>query len=101
MAIQFEFTEVEVEGDALTIIKKCNSTTQDRSAISTYIQDLKEIKRFFFQEIRFMHTRRAKNMVAHTIATDYLKKRVERYMIREIPESVESLVRDQWIREPD
>lgn len=33
-------TEVEIEGDSLSIIKKCQSKFRDKTQIETYIQDI-------------------------------------------------------------
>ncbi|KAA3461889.1 cinnamoyl-CoA reductase 1-like [Gossypium australe] len=82
MAIRFGadlgFLRVEVEGDALAIIKKLRSQ-EDRSEIRAYITDAKRLKRNFVT-CRFNHAGRQANTVAQTLATEELKERGDTHL---------------------
>lgn len=60
MGLAMKVGKIEVEGDALTIIKKCQSTTIDKSIIVVYIQDIQHSKNGF-QSIQFKHVSRLAN----------------------------------------
>ncbi|MBA0813258.1 hypothetical protein Gohar_027127, partial [Gossypium harknessii] len=45
--VESEFLRVEIEGDALSVIKKLQNDFEDRSEISAYIHNAKRLKRNF------------------------------------------------------
>lgn len=61
------FTDIVMEGDALTIIKKVNSTAQDLSPIVPYIAELKLLCSLF-RSCSFSYVSRVVNAVAHSLA---------------------------------
>ncbi|MBA0810743.1 hypothetical protein Gohar_002703 [Gossypium harknessii] len=68
---EFGFIRVEIEGDALSIIRKIQSKDEDRSEIRAYISDVKRM-RMNFISCRFQHAGRRANIVAHSLATEGL-----------------------------
>lgn len=69
MAEEIGFYEIQVEGDALTVIRKLNLETKDRSCIRVYIQEIKR-KSLGFIIIKFKHVPRVANIVAHGMAME-------------------------------
>ncbi|KAK8694072.1 hypothetical protein V6N13_071634 [Hibiscus sabdariffa] len=61
------FNSVQVEGDSLSIIKKLNATTMDRSLLSPIISDIQNL-RGSFDSITFSFVSWKGNMVAHELA---------------------------------
>ncbi|KAK8988192.1 hypothetical protein V6N11_065788 [Hibiscus sabdariffa] len=61
------FSSVIIEGDSLTIIKKLNASSFDRSIISPIVYDIKDVARCF-DSISFRFVRRDANNVAHVLA---------------------------------
>ncbi|XP_052883496.1 uncharacterized protein LOC128292649 [Gossypium arboreum] len=89
-----------IEGDSLTIIRKCRTQDQDRSLIATYIHDIQQENKKA-NIIRFNHTPRQTNTLAHTIATETLKRKEEVYLEMKVPTYAEDQARREWEREPD
>nr|KJB22308.1 hypothetical protein B456_004G040000 [Gossypium raimondii] len=63
---------VEIEGGSLIVIKKVKNPNKDKSAIGSYIHDIKE-QNVTFYECKFQHARRAANKSAHNLASERLK----------------------------
>ncbi|OMP01552.1 hypothetical protein COLO4_11797 [Corchorus olitorius] len=61
------FTRIILEGDALTVIKKANSSETDLSPIAAYIADLKEAQNWF-EKCSFSHVGRKGNRAADFLA---------------------------------
>lgn len=78
------FGTVEIEGDALKIIKKCRSQEVDKSEIGVFIRDIQQNKSLF-SIIYFHHISRHANQVTHTIARESLNREEETYLIGVIP----------------
>ncbi|KAA3475460.1 Zinc finger, CCHC-type [Gossypium australe] len=53
------------------------------------------------RKIRFEHTLRMANNLAHIIATESLKRREEIYLVEGVPRYAEHQARDEYMREPD
>ncbi|MBA0650201.1 hypothetical protein Goklo_017650 [Gossypium klotzschianum] len=71
MGLEMDLSTVEVEGDALSVIKKSENNGVDKSKICAYIKDIQQLKKGF-QICWFKHTPRMEDMVAHTLATEGL-----------------------------
>ncbi|KAG8472055.1 hypothetical protein CXB51_036938 [Gossypium anomalum] len=69
MTEKMGFQDVDVEGDALTIIRKITLESEDRSFIRGYIQEIKR-KSTRFRSIKFNHIQREANKVAHGLAKE-------------------------------
>lgn len=63
---------VEIEGGSLIVIKKVKNPNKDKSAIGSYIHDIKE-QNVTFYECKFQHAMRAANKSAHNLASERLK----------------------------
>ncbi|KAA3481600.1 Zinc finger, CCHC-type [Gossypium australe] len=91
---------VIIEGDSLSVIKKCKNWDQDRSMISAYIQDIKMMvsrsKKFDFQYVS-----RTVNTIAHDIATKELRRYKGSYQGRSASEQDEQQGLREAVREPD
>ena len=61
------FTKVQVEGDALNVIRSINQEDGDMSALGNIIQEAKIAKRRFL-ECKLIHTRREGNKAAYETA---------------------------------
>ncbi|MBA0628223.1 hypothetical protein Godav_022987 [Gossypium davidsonii] len=76
LAIRFRvesgFLKVELEGDALMIIKKVQNQEEDRSILRAYIIDAKRLQKYFVS-CRFKHIGKHANIKAHTLAKEGLK----------------------------
>ncbi|MBA0767127.1 hypothetical protein Gotri_016074 [Gossypium trilobum] len=71
MGLEMDLSTVEVEGDALSVIKKSQNNRVDKSKICAYIKDIQQLKKGF-QICWFKHTSRMEDMVAHALATEGL-----------------------------
>lgn len=67
LCLDLGFTQIEVEEDALSIKKKCQSNLKDKSEIGSYIRDIQHL-RCRFQHLPFRFIPRNLNTIAHTIA---------------------------------
>ncbi|KAA3476872.1 reverse transcriptase [Gossypium australe] len=67
IALEMNRGDVIIEGDSLSIIKKCNSTDRDKSMVGAYIQDIHRLKEKI-NRIRFEYIPRSANNVAHLLA---------------------------------
>ncbi|KAK8606864.1 hypothetical protein V6N13_052617 [Hibiscus sabdariffa] len=85
------FRSVQVEGDSLSIIKKFNAATMDRSLISPIISDIQTL-RGSFDNITFSFVGRQGNMVAHELAKLGIQLSEPMYWMEEVPMQVERLV---------
>ncbi|MBA0877509.1 hypothetical protein Goshw_002231 [Gossypium schwendimanii] len=88
------------EGDSLAIIKKCSTKGQDRSMVGAYIYDIQQ-KIHGLNNIRFQHTPRSANNLAHILATKTLRRREEIYLEIGVPEYAEDQTRYDRVSEPD
>ncbi|MBA0616249.1 hypothetical protein Godav_016312, partial [Gossypium davidsonii] len=79
LGIRLGVNKIEVMEDSKTVIKKCQSSNTDKSIIGAIIRDIQnQINRF--QEIEFTFVPKAKNIYAHTIATEALRRRESFYL---------------------
>lgn len=69
------FNSIEVEGDLSIVIAKLHNSVVDRSEVSSYIWDVKQLA-LMFEHVKFQHIERGGNKVAHLLAWDgFLQKR--------------------------
>ncbi|MBA0880703.1 hypothetical protein Goshw_018099, partial [Gossypium schwendimanii] len=80
-------TDLQIKGDSKTIIKKCQSSEQDRSIIGAIIRDIQELKTSF-NSIWFCYIPRTANIFAHSIAIEALKKEEEHYLVGAIQNTI-------------
>ncbi|KAK8717719.1 hypothetical protein V6N13_044977 [Hibiscus sabdariffa] len=63
------FTRVVIEGDSLTVIKKCQLKNIDASLISPLIADIKEVSKFFVS-VSYGFVHRETNDAVHLLAQE-------------------------------
>ncbi|MBA0575090.1 hypothetical protein Golob_024235, partial [Gossypium lobatum] len=85
--------------DSLTIIKKCSTKGQDRSMVGAYIYDIQQ-KIQGLNNIRFLHTPRSTNNLAHILAIETLRRGEEIYLEMGVPEYAEDQARHDEMSEP-
>ncbi|KAA3483188.1 reverse transcriptase [Gossypium australe] len=100
LGIDMQKEEVIIEGDSLTVIKKCRNVLPDRSQIGSYIFDIRQ-KKSDFKAIRFDFISRSVNTLAHMIATKTLKNKEEICLVGGVPLYAETQARNDSLREPD
>ena len=84
-AQQMGLHEIEVEGDALGIIKLLQSHEDDLSIISNLIEEAKIISKYFHSCI-FMHTGREMNMIADSLTKYGLDVQDEIFWAEDYPQ---------------
>ncbi|KAA3472610.1 reverse transcriptase [Gossypium australe] len=99
-AMETTWSDIIIEGDSLTTIRKCNSRHQDKSMIGAYIRDIQRMatrsKHFVFK-----HTPRTANILAHRIVTETLRSKEEIYLEGGVPSYAEIQRWRESVREPD
>ncbi|MBA0816780.1 hypothetical protein Gohar_001405, partial [Gossypium harknessii] len=92
--MDMQWPKLIIEGDALSIIKKYKTQTNDKSKVGAYIRDIHQLliktKRYYFE-----HTPREANYLAHMLAREALRKKEEIYLIGRVPEYVERLKEEE------
>ncbi|KAA3477308.1 reverse transcriptase [Gossypium australe] len=91
---------VIIEGDSLSIIKKCNKRDFDKSQVSSYIHDIHILKNRF-KKVSFEFVPRSANNLAHTLATETLRRKEEVYLVNGVPSYAEVQSTIDYVREPD
>ncbi|XP_012487873.1 uncharacterized protein LOC105801085 [Gossypium raimondii] len=85
---EMKWRKIIIEGDSLSIIKKCRSNIPDKSKMCAYIIDIHKLQSSF-QECRFEHVPRAVNSLAHMIAKATLRDKRILYLVEVVPEYAE------------
>ncbi|MBA0626635.1 hypothetical protein Godav_004268 [Gossypium davidsonii] len=85
-----QWPNIIIEGDALSIIKKCKLKSYDKSMIGAYIQDIHQLLEKS-GKCYFKYIPREANSLAHKLATETLKKKEESYLIGRVPGYAENL----------
>ncbi|KAK8527528.1 hypothetical protein V6N12_054735 [Hibiscus sabdariffa] len=80
------FPRVIIEGDSLTIIKKINSDSADRSSIYPIVRDIKFLT-WSFTSIYFCFVRREANNATHALARECRNYLDPRYWMEQAPEA--------------
>ncbi|MFQ6627068.1 hypothetical protein Gotur_004950 [Gossypium turneri] len=100
MGLEMKEHKIFIEGDSISVIRKCTSKSRDKSEICSIIHDIKTIQREF-KSIKFQHVHRTASNLADIIATESLKQRKGFYLEGAVPSHAVKTLEDQWIREPD
>ncbi|MFQ6650529.1 hypothetical protein Gotur_022916 [Gossypium turneri] len=90
IGIDMQWSNIIIEGDALSIIKKCKIKSQDKSMIGTYIHDIHQLLAKS-NNISFEYIPREGNSLAHTLAAETLKRKDEIYLVGRVSEYAENL----------
>ncbi|MBA0655204.1 hypothetical protein Goklo_007711, partial [Gossypium klotzschianum] len=85
-----QWSNIIIEGDALSIIKKCKLKSHDKSRIGAYIQDIHQLLKNF-GNYYFEYIPREANNLAHKLATVALKEKEELYLIGRVPDYAANL----------
>ncbi|KAA3481447.1 Zinc finger, CCHC-type [Gossypium australe] len=89
-----------IEGDSLSVIKKCKNTTQDKSQIGPFIHDIHRMK-LRGRSLKFEYIPRSANNLAHILATKTLKRKEEIYLINSVPDYAAEQAINESVRELD
>ncbi|KAA3458458.1 reverse transcriptase [Gossypium australe] len=100
LRVDMQKKDVIIEGDSLTVVKKCRNVSMDRSLIGSYIFDIQQMQSGF-KTIQFEFISRSGNNLAHMIATESLKNREGFYLDLRVPIYAEERARDDSLRKPD
>ena len=100
LGINLGINKMEIMGDAKIVIKKCKSSITDRSVIGAIIRDIRNRKNCY-QEIKFSFIPKAKNIYAHTIATEALKRSESFYLEKGVTETVSRVLERHGLKPPD
>ncbi|MBA0788126.1 hypothetical protein Gotri_027952, partial [Gossypium trilobum] len=79
MGLEMKEHKIFIEGDSISVIRKCTSKSRDKSEICSIIHDIKTIQREF-KSIKFQHVHRTASNLADIIATKSLKQRKGFYL---------------------
>lgn len=89
-----------LEGDSLTVVKKCLSDEEDRSELCAYIKNIK-LALHGMGSWTLKHVRRSANILADRIANESLKTQERFFLIGSVPSYAIKALMDDSIREPD
>ncbi|KAA3465749.1 reverse transcriptase [Gossypium australe] len=100
IALNMKEEDMIIEGDSLTVIKKCQSTVQDKSQINTYIYDIRSMKSSM-RSLTYVFTLRSANRLAHVLPVESLRREEGFYLLHRVPDFAEGQARRDSEREPD
>ncbi|XP_040932095.1 uncharacterized protein [Gossypium hirsutum] len=100
IALNMQEKEIIIEGDSLSVIKKCKATGEDKSQIGVYIHDIHQLQSRS-SKIRFEYTPRSANSLVHILATESLRRKEEMYLVESVPTYAENQRKIDCEREPD
>ncbi|MBA0576993.1 hypothetical protein Golob_025024, partial [Gossypium lobatum] len=83
-----QWEKIIIEGDSLSIIKKCKSSIPDKSQVCAYIHDIHKLLSKY-KECRFEYIPRAVNSLAHTLVKETMKNKITVYLVGSVPEYAE------------
>ncbi|MBA0609448.1 hypothetical protein Godav_021497, partial [Gossypium davidsonii] len=91
---------VIIEGDSLSIIKKCKVKNPDKSLVSAFIHDIHQLS-LFFKDCKFEYTPRSTNNLVHILASEAIKSNRGDYLVGRVPGGAEIQAEIDRVREPD
>ncbi|KAA3475146.1 reverse transcriptase [Gossypium australe] len=100
VALDMEKEGSIIEGDSLTVIKKCQNPDQDKSQLSPYIFDVHHMKSRD-RSLKHEFTQRSANNLEHVLAVESLRRREEFYLLNRVPVFADAQARSDSEREPD
>ncbi|MBA0819831.1 hypothetical protein Gohar_021515 [Gossypium harknessii] len=100
LGIEMGLGSVTIMGDSKIVINKCQMTVPDKSIIRAIIKDIQSSKSHF-QEIDFRFIQRTKNLQAHKLGKDALKKGEELYLVGETLNYNETTPEERWPQNSD
>lgn len=100
IGVYMKWEKVDIEGDSLSIIRKCKAKSPDKSMASAYIHDIHQLL-LNTKDCNFEHVPRLANSLVHILATEALKSNKGDYLIGRVPEVAERQAKNERLREPD
>lgn len=100
LALAGGWSDIIIEGDALSVINKSQSSHADTSHIGDIIQKIQQ-KKMRFDRVQFRFIPRSANVLAHILATTSIKEGSEHYLVDLFPEHALRQAADDSVREPD
>ncbi|KAK5844503.1 hypothetical protein PVK06_000643 [Gossypium arboreum] len=100
IGIKMKGSDIIIEGDSLSVIKKCKTEKQDKSQIGAFIHDIQQATSRS-KHLRFEHIPRSANGLAHMLATETLRTKEEIYLVEGVPRFAELQKVIDGEREPD
>ncbi|KAG8500953.1 hypothetical protein CXB51_002956 [Gossypium anomalum] len=91
LGLALRFSDVVVEGDTLTVIRKANSFWSDTLVLGAYIRDIKRWAGFF-RQCEFKHVFRTGNTVVDLLAKEELKAGLDFYLCGRVPDFMQRTV---------
>lgn len=84
----------------MSIIRKCKSSSRDKSQIGSYISVIQNL-RGAFEEIRFSHIPRQAKNLDHVCALVSMKNQEEFYLVGDVPLFAKGVYEAEFALEPD
>ncbi|MBA0552157.1 hypothetical protein Golob_022994, partial [Gossypium lobatum] len=100
ISVHMQWDRVIIEGDSLSIIKKCKTKIPDKSLVSAFIHDIHQLS-IYFKECKFEHTPRSTNGLAHNLASEAMKNSRGVYLVGRASRVEEIQAEIDKVREPD
>ncbi|KAH1031002.1 hypothetical protein J1N35_043176 [Gossypium stocksii] len=91
LGIDLGVKKLMIYGDSRTVLKKCQQTNRDKSAIGALIRDIQQ-KKHIFEEIGFHFIPKLENTKAHEVAKQSLLRGVSFYL----ENGVSDYIRQAW-----
>ncbi|KAG8486373.1 hypothetical protein CXB51_019807 [Gossypium anomalum] len=88
IGIDVQWPKIIIEGDSLSIIKKCKVKSPNKLMVGAYIHDIQQLL-LKSRNCRFEYIPRIANTLAHILATETLKNKKELYLVGSVPEYAE------------
>ncbi|KAH1073318.1 hypothetical protein J1N35_025646 [Gossypium stocksii] len=98
--IDMKWEKVIIEGDSLSIIKKCKMKSSDKSLVCAYIHDIQQLA-LKYKDYSFEYTQRMANSLTHSIANETMKNKREVYLVERVLESTEQQEERDRVKELD
>ncbi|MBA0876263.1 hypothetical protein Goshw_014253, partial [Gossypium schwendimanii] len=86
--ISMKWESIIIEGDSLSIIRKCKEKSPDKSLVNAYIYDIHQL-RLKLKECSFEYVSISANSLVYILAKGTLKRNVGVYLVRSVPEASE------------
>ncbi|KAG8474112.1 hypothetical protein CXB51_033815 [Gossypium anomalum] len=84
IGIKMKGSDIIIEGDLLSVIKKGKIERHDKSQIGAFIDDIQQATSRS-KHLRFEHIPRSANGLAHILATETLRTKEEIYLVEGVP----------------
>ncbi|MBA0859807.1 hypothetical protein Goshw_011035, partial [Gossypium schwendimanii] len=100
IGIDMQWENIIIEGDSLSIIRKCKTKSPDKPLVSAYIHDIHQ-QLLNLKDCKFEHVPRSANGLTHILANETLKRNIGVYLVGSVPEGAEKQAESERARGPD